>query len=76
MPPQHLEAWALTGQLLEVRGGEPGKAGVPFLGELESHHSLILAIDDSTDETRTLGPVRQLDSTVVAQQQVSGDVAY
>jgi hypothetical protein len=58
-----------------VRDGQLGEAGLAVAGELEAHDPLVLGIGDPPDQTGGFGPVDELDRTVMAQQQVSRDVA-
>jgi hypothetical protein len=58
-----------------VGRGQLGEAGLAVTGELEAHDPLVLGVGDPPEQAGCLGPVDEIDGAVVAQQQVSCDVA-
>ena len=70
---RQLEAETL--QLFEVRLRESIQPLVPGCSELEPNQPMVVGVAHALDEASRVGPVHQSDRTVVAQEEVVGNLA-
>jgi len=73
--PQGPKVVGQASQFLHVLRGQPTQSGAALPGERQAHHPTVVGIVAAFDESGSFCPLCQFDRAVMAQQQVSGDVA-
>lgn len=74
--PQRGQVRGEAGQLTEVQRSQCLEATGALGGEREAHDPTIIGVDMAGHQTRTDGPIHELDGAVVAEEEVGSHVAH
>src|SRR5439155_6986598 len=68
--------WCEHSELRESHRREVLQTCLTLLGELEADDAVIVGVLSATHETRSLGPIDELDRAVVLEQQIGRGLTY